>query len=202
MVRQGLEGIRSTAETQVARPRWVFEHTVEGLFRMALGTRLSAAAQQSLCEAGLDLSRRLLPAYSHDTWKRCLAIAADDLYPRVPRPEAWRRLGSELILGVSQTAMGRAMSSVARMLGPLRWLRRLQHTLRGLDNVVEVQLRELSPTACELHLNEVMDQPGFYQGVLEACLTQAGARQVRARVIRREGAGATLHVEWEEQHGR
>ncbi len=202
MVRQGLEGMQGAAETLVARPRWVFEHTVEGLFRMALGTRLSAAAQQALREAGLDLSRRLLPAYSQDTWKRCLAIAAKDLYPHLSPAEAWRRLGTELMGGLAQTVMGRPMSSVARMLGPLRWLRRLQHTLRGLDNVVEVRLTELSPTACELHFNEVMEQPGFYQGVLEACLAQAGARQVRARVIRREGAGATLHVEWEEQHGR
>jgi uncharacterized protein (TIGR02265 family) len=201
-MRQELEGTERIAGTAVARPRWVFEHTVEGLFRMALGTRLSLAAQQALREAGLDLSQRLLPAYSHDTWKRCLAIAAEDLYPRVPRPEGWRRLGSELILGLSQTAMGRAMSSVARMLGPLRWLRRLQHTLRGLDNVVEVRLTELGPTACELHFNDVMEQPAFYQGLLEACLTQAGARQVHTRVVQREGAGATLHVEWEEQHGR
>jgi uncharacterized protein (TIGR02265 family) len=98
--------------------------------------------------------------------------------------------GLEEVLGLSQTVRGRAMSRVARMLGPLRWLRRLQHTLRGLDNAVEVRL------------NEVMERPTFYQGVLEACLIQAGARQVRARVVQREGAGATLHVEWEEQHGR
>lgn len=197
---QGLEETREleSERSSVAQRRWVFEHTVEGLFRHALHGRLSAPAWEALRAAGLDLSRPLLPAYSHDTWKRGLEIAVADLYAQLPQAEAWRKLGREMIQGMVYTLMGRAMVGVSRLLGPLRSLRRLNNTLRSADNFVEARVTELGPTACEVWFNEVLEQPSYYQGVLEACMDLAGARQVRTRVLGREGRGARLHVEWEE----
>jgi uncharacterized protein (TIGR02265 family) len=198
-----MQGLGETRGLEVARSataqrRLVFEHTVEGLFRYALRARLSAPAWQALREAGVDLSKPLLPAYPYETWRRCLEIAVADLYPALPPAEAWRNLGREMVNGMVHTLMGRAMVGVARLLGPLRSLRRLNNTLRSADNYVESRLTELSPTSCEVWLNEVMDQPGYYQGVLEASLVLAGARAVKTRVVARDGRAALLHVEWEE----
>ncbi|HEX8822829.1 MAG TPA: DUF2378 family protein [Archangium sp.] len=198
-----MQGLEETAGLGVARSatprrRLVFEHTVEGLFRFSLRTRLSSPAWQALREAGVDLSKPLLPAYPYETWRRGLEIAVGDLYPLLPRAEAWRHLGREVVNGMVHTLMGRAMVGVARLLGPLRSLRRLNNTLRSADNYVESRLTELSPTSCEVWLNEVMDQPSYYQGVLEASLGLAGARNVKTRVVARDGRGAVLHVEWEE----
>jgi uncharacterized protein (TIGR02265 family) len=188
-------GVGRSAATQ---RRLVFEHTFEGLFRFALRERLSGQAWEALREAGVDLSRPLLPAYSHETWRRSLELAAADIYPRLPRSEAWRHLGRDVANGMVHTLMGRAMVGVARLLGPLRSLRRFNNTLRSADNYVESRVTELSPTACEVWFNEVMEQPSYYQGVLEASLALAGARNVRTRVLGREGPGAVLHVEWDE----
>jgi uncharacterized protein (TIGR02265 family) len=176
----------------------VFEHTIEGLFRFSLRNRLSVPAWQALREAGLDLSKPLLPAYTYETWRRVLEITVADLYPALPRPEGWRHLGRDVVNGMIHTLMGRAMVGVARLLGPLRSLRRFNNTLRSADNYVESRLTELSATSCEVWLNEVMEQPSYYQGVIEACLTLAGARDIRTRVVGRDGRGAVIHVEWEE----
>ena len=68
-----MQGLGEARELGVGRSsatqrRLVFEHTVEGLFRYAVRTRLSAPAWQALREAGIDLSKPLLPAYSsHST---------------------------------------------------------------------------------------------------------------------------------------
>jgi uncharacterized protein (TIGR02265 family) len=197
---QGLAETRGlgTGRSAATQRRLVFEHTFEGLFRFALRERLSAQAWEALRQAGVDLSRPLLPAYSYEMWRRSLELAVADVYPRLPAPEAWRHLGRDVANGMVHTLMGRAMVGVARLLGPLRSLRRLNNTLRSADNYVEARVTELSPTACEVWFNEVMDQPSYYQGVLEASLTMAGARGIQTRVLRREGAGAVLHVEWEE----
>jgi uncharacterized protein (TIGR02265 family) len=176
----------------------VFEHTVEGLFRFSLRSRLSAQAWNGLRTVGIDLSKPLLPAYSYDTWRRALELTVADLYPLLPREEGWRRLGQEVVHGMVHTVLGRAMVGVARLLGPLRSLRRLNNTLRSADNYVESRLTELSPTSCEVWINEVMGQPSYYQGILEACIALAGGQRARARVVAREGTGARLHVEWEE----
>jgi uncharacterized protein (TIGR02265 family) len=198
-----MQGLGETRELGVGRSsaaqrRLVFEHTVEGLFRFSLRTRLSPQGWQALRGAGIDLSKPLLPAYSYEAWRRGLEITVADVYPGLPREEAWRQLGREVVNGMVHTMMGKAMVGVARLLGPLRSLRRLNNTLRSADNYVESRLTELAPGVCEVWLNEVMDQPAYYQGVLEACVALAGARRVRTRVVAREGAGARLHVEWEE----
>jgi uncharacterized protein (TIGR02265 family) len=191
---RGLGAERSSAQQR----RLVFEHTIEGLFRISLRHRLSALAWQLLREAGLDLSRPLAPAYPYETWKRALEISVADLYPFLPREEAWRRMGRDVVDGMMRTVLGRAMVGVSRLLGPLRSLRRLNNTLRSADNYVESRLTELSPTSCEVWINEVMEQPSYYQGVLEACLTLAGGREIRTRLLSRDGRGARFHVEWEE----
>ena len=191
-------GVHGSEEASGSGRRWVFEHTVEGLFRVSLRDRLSPHAGEALRRAGLDLSRPLLPAYSYETWRRSLEIAVADLHPVQPTDEGWRRMGRDVVNGMVHTLLGKAMVGVARLLGPLRSLRRLNNTLRSADNYVESRLNELSPTACEVWINEVMDQPAYYQGILEASIALAGGRAPRSRVLGRDGAGAWLHVEWEE----
>ena len=179
--------------------RWVvFDHTVEGLFLITLQGRLSAVAAARLRAEGLDLSKKLLPAYTFETWKKCLEIAVVDLYGKLPRPEGYRRLGHDVVNGMCKTVIGRAMLGVARLLGPLRALRRLDHNLQSADNYVQARLTELSSNWCEVGINEVMEQPGYYQGILEACLEMAGAKAIRVELIGREGRGASFLVQWED----
>lgn len=176
----------------------VFDHAVEGLFLVALRGRLSVTAESSLRRAGLDLSRKLLPAYAFETWKHCLEIIATDLFPHLNRPEAWRQLGRALVDGMARTVIGRATVGVARLLGPLRALRRLDHTLQSADNYVEARITERSPTCVEVWINEVMGQPTYYVGVLEACLAMTRAREGRVELLSCAGSGATFRVTWEE----
>jgi uncharacterized protein (TIGR02265 family) len=178
------------------RQRVIFEHTVDWLLQPPVRLRLSPAAYAALKEAGLDPTERLRPAYSFDTWRRALAIIVADLYPACPPNEGYRLLGGTLARGVERTAMGRAMVSMGRLLGPLRSLRRINETFRSADNYVESRLTERGPTHCELWINEVMDQPGYYQGILEVCLELAGAHEGRVEVLSRDGAGASFALSW------
>jgi len=192
-----MEGLERTREE-----RWVFEHAVDGLFRGPLRDRLSASALQALCEVGIDLSKPLLPAYSSETWGRALHIAAADLSTELPHEASWRRLGQELINGLVHTLVGGAMVNVATLLGPLRFLRRLNSTLRNADNYVEARLQDVSPTSCEVWINDVMEQPAYYRGVLEALITLAGGREARTRLLSCEGRGAWFLAEWEAPEAR
>jgi uncharacterized protein (TIGR02265 family) len=197
---QGLSEPRLTGSKPApAMQRWVvFDHTVEGLFLIALQGRLSTMAMARLRAEGIDLSKKLQPAYSFEIWKRCLEVAVTDLYGRLPRAEGYRRLGHEMVQGMGKTVMGRAMVGVARLLGPLRALRRLDHNLHSADNYVQARLTELASNWCEVWINEVMDQPGYYQGILEACLEMAGAHGIRVEMIAREGSGASFLVQWKD----
>ncbi|HEX8536139.1 MAG TPA: TIGR02265 family protein, partial [Cystobacter sp.] len=78
-----------------------------------------------------------------------------------------------------------------------RFLRRLNPTLRNADNYVESRVEELGPTSCEVWFNEVMEQPAYHQGLLEALVALAGGRDARTRLLACEGPGARFLVEWE-----
>lgn len=179
--------------------RWmVFDHTVEGLFLVALRGRLPAATVERLRRAGLDLSKKLQPAYPFEVWKRCLEIVVTDLYPSLPRSEAWRKLGRAIVEGMSQRVMGRAMVRVSRLLGPRRALQRLDHILNSADNYVEARVTERSPTCVDVAINEVMGQPHYYKGILEASLVMTGTEVGQVEVLSLDGFGATFRVSWEE----
>jgi uncharacterized protein (TIGR02265 family) len=180
-----------------AEPRLVFEHTVEGLFRVALNGKLSPPATRALGQTGIELTRPLLPAYPVETWRRALEITVADVYAQLPPDEAWRRLGHEVIEGLVHTRLGRSLSNAAQLLGPLRFLRRLNTTLRSADNYVRAELKELAPTACEVWINEVMGQPAYYQGLLEASVALAGGCKAHIQLLSREGGGARFQVRWE-----
>ena len=181
----------------VLEPRLVFEHTVEGLFRVALNGKLSPPATRALGQTGIELTRPLLPAYPVETWRRALEITVADVYAQLPPDEAWRRLGHEVLDGLVHTRLGRSLSNAAQLLGPLRFLRRLNTTLRSADNYVRAELKEQAPTTCEVWINEVMDQPAYYQGLLEASVALAGGRKAHSRLLAREGRGARFQVRWE-----
>ena len=196
---QGLVEPQPRGTTPLPTQRWVvFDHTVEGLFLIALQGRLSAVAAARLRAEGLDLSKKLQPAYSFETWRKCLEVAVTDLYGRVPKAEGYRRLGHDVVKGMGKTVIGKAMVGVARLLGPLRALRRLDHNLHSADNYVQARLTELSSNWCEVAINEVMEQPGYYQGILEACLEMAGAKCIRVELLAREGRGASFLVQWQD----
>jgi uncharacterized protein (TIGR02265 family) len=181
----------------MAHERVVFDNTVHGLFQIALQGELSPDARRAMRLAGLDLDQKLLPAYPLPIWVRCLEIAVQDIYPHLPREEAYRQLGHQIVLGVSETVLGRGMLALGRALGPRRMLMRMNHNFRNADNFVQARLTELSPTCFEVQLNETLGLPTYFQGILEAALAASGARAPTVGCLREEPPGCTYRVQWQ-----
>ena len=95
----------------------VFEQTIEGLFVRGLHNKISPGCKLRLKEAGLDLDRKLMPAYPFATWMSCLKIAGEEVFSSVPPPEAQFRLGELMIDGYKETFLGRAVLGMCRVLG-------------------------------------------------------------------------------------
>lgn len=176
--------------------RVVFGNTFHGLFQIALHGRLSSAARSALGRMGLHVDRQPLPFYPASVWRPSLDIVVRDLFPDLHLEEAYRRLGQKMVTDVSETVLGRGMLALGRALGPRRLLMRLNHNFRNADNYVQMQLKELAPTAYEVHINETLGIPSYYQGIIEAALCASGAREPHVRHVRAEGSGCTYRVEW------
>ena len=176
--------------------RLIYSVTVQGLFHLSLGRRLSPAARASLRQVGLDLDGELLPAYAITTWLKCLDIALRDVWPDLPREEAWRRMGHTLIEGLTSTMLGRVMATAARTLGPRQSLSQFHRAFRNSDNYVEVRMTERGPGSWEMWLNDILGRPHYYIGILEASLKVMGVREPRVVVLREDSPACTFLLEW------
>ena len=176
--------------------RVVFGNTFHGLFQIALHGRISTAARSALGRMGLHLDRQPLPFYPASVWRPSLDIIVRDLFPDLHLEEAYRRLGQKMVTEVSETVLGRGMLALGRALGPRRLLMRMNHNFRNADNYVQLQLKELAPTAYEVHINETLGVPSYYQGILEAALGSTGAREPHVQRVRTDDTHCTYRVEW------
>ena len=176
--------------------RLIYSVTVQGLFHLALAGRLSARAREELRAAGLDLDQDLLPAYAITTWLRCLDIVLQDVWPGVPREDAWRQLGRLLIEGLTSTMLGRVMVAAARAMGPRQALSQFNRAFRGSDNYVELRLTERAPSVCELWINDILGRPDYYVGILEKSLEMMAAREPRVTVLRHDAPACVFLLEW------
>jgi uncharacterized protein (TIGR02265 family) len=178
--------------------RLVFPPIVEGLFVRGLTGRVSPLLKEQLRMEGLDLDRPLLPAYTLETWIRCVALTAKALHPEETEAVAWRMLGERMIDGYRDTMMGRALLGVMKLLGPWRMLWKAQHGFRTSNNYTEVRITERGPNEAEVWLNEPGALRYFKQGVMLAMGRAAGAPATTVEVSRFDADSATYRVIWNE----
>ncbi len=178
-------------------PEVVFTDAVEGLFFKGLGARVTPELRAELKALGLDLEARLLPAYSRQVWNAAIALAAARTWPQLEVGEAHVLLGRTFIAGYQQTLLGKALTGMARMLGPLKTLGRMGRNLRTGGSYNETTLTPEGPTLVRFWINEPYLDPGYVKGLLQGTLEACGARNSSVEVVTVDAQGATYRVRWD-----
>lgn len=181
--------------------RLMFDHVVDGMFRQSLGKRLTAACRDELRAAGLDLDKPLRPAYPVEQYFHFLEIAGRHLHPDKPAPQALHALGLGFLDGYRDTFMGKAILTMAKLIGPARALKRVSQTFRQGNNFTRVDVVERSPTCFELRFNEVGPYPEHTQGALLGALRIDDRLDVTVDIADRTPPGAVYVVSWTSRAG-
>lgn len=174
----------------------VFAHSVEGLFVRALGGDVPADLSEQLRGLGIDLSKKLLPAYPVTLWNHVLEATAQTIYPGEPFDQAGRKLGERMMEGYRATLVGQALLALAKIIGPRRALLRSRQNWRSGNNYSEVQVEELAPTDFRLGFNESGISRWVTQGLLQAGLTFAGAKECTVAVVSFTQTDAVYRITW------
>lgn len=179
----------------VAQQHLVFSHGVEALFITALGSKIDAACRAKLKAKGLDLDRKLLPAYEYALVDGCLEIVAQTAFPGKPIQEAFWLMGEAQVVGYQETFIGRALFGLLRLLGPKRLLYRLAHSWRSGNNFIETRITELAPNKFEVWVNQVGTHPEFSQGVIATAQRLAG-NEVQVKILEFNKPACRYEVSW------
>jgi uncharacterized protein (TIGR02265 family) len=180
----------------VSSEQVVFAHSVEGLFVRALGGEVPPALADQLRGLGIDLSKKLLPAYPVALWNRVLEATAQTLYPGEPFDQAGRQLGARMMEGYRATLVGQAVLALAKIIGPRRALLRSRQNWRSGNNYSEVRVEELAPTDFRLGFNEAGISRWVTQGLLQAGLTFAGAKACTVEVVTFTETDVVYRITW------
>ncbi len=180
----------------MANQQVVFEQTIEGLFLRALGRRLTPSLIARLRTVGLDLEKKLLPAYSFTTWMMALRVAAEELYPGHSLDDALFKVGELMITGYQETFMGRAVLGMIRVIGPKRTLLRATRAFRSGNNYTEAKVTEIGPTCADVWMNEVGPYPSFTAGIMHSAMVAAGAKSPKVEMSGHDGHACSYRVSW------
>lgn len=171
----------------------IFAQTIEGFVR-ALGP-LNEQARAKLRSCGIDVDKRLLPAYPLEQFLAALDYAGAAVAPSKSKEDQARELGRRFMEAYQETMIGRAMVAGMRVIGPWRTLERLSNKFRTGNNFSETKLTRLGATEAELWCNQV-SRPGWYSGIVTRGLELSGAKAVEVTLISHDDSGGRFHVRW------
>ena len=175
----------------------IFAGAVEGLFLKGLGHRVTPELLTQLKAVGLDLTRKLLPAYPRTVWNAAIPLAAAHVWPRLDVAAAHVLLGRAIIDGFKETLLGKALAGMAKVLGTMRTLGRMRQNLRTGGNYNETTLTPEGPTVVRFWINEPFLHPGYVQGLVQGSLEICEAKNGKVEVLSVDEMGATYRVSWD-----
>jgi len=175
-----------------------FQNTIEGVLVRGLGADLTPELKAKLRTAGLDLDRKLLPAYPAAAFHEWVELASHHLWPTDSRDEALRKFGRRSLSGLADTMLGKAMKLSLTLIGTRRMLLRATRAFRSNNNYTEVTIEERSPTSMSLAFNDVYGAPTYYQGILEIGCEFTGTKGAVVQIENTDGLGARYVVTWDE----
>ncbi|HZH04902.1 MAG TPA: DUF2378 family protein, partial [Myxococcaceae bacterium] len=158
--------------------------------------RVTPELKNSLRAVGLDLDRKLLPAYPRQTWVRAVDVVFREAFPALPKDEAARQAGQLATRGFAQTLVGKAAVKVAQWVGPERTLQGLTLSFRASNNYVVATVLERGPTFCRMACTGLDLTPYFMVGVLEATLAFCRVLDPAVTVEAQSGDRAVFRMSW------
>lgn len=177
----------------------VYDTAVESMFLRALQGRVTPALKERLRAVGLDLDQKLRPTYPRELWLRVLEITTSELYPTLPVTERYSKLGAATIEAFANTTLGKAIVSIARLMGPRRGLTRLPQAFEAMNNFMVAKLTELAPNRFQLWLNETYGQPSYVLGALGAAMRINHPKGLDVRIVKTEGNAITFEISWAQE---
>ncbi len=136
------------------------------------------------------------PSYPISTMDKVVKIFAAELYAGMPADQAQYEVGKLAMKRYTDSTVGKALMPLIRMLGPMRFLKRLPSMFRQANNYADVKVDIMGPATFILDHNEVSELPHYFRGVMEASIALIGLKEPRCELLEYDGHRAKYRVSW------
>jgi uncharacterized protein (TIGR02265 family) len=165
----------------------------EGLFVRAL--KAEGRLARELEALGYHMKKPEMD-YPIQLWQRTVTLARQEVYPELGEEDAYRQLGRQLVMGFSETLIGRVAAVALPMIGPAHALERVPRYLAMMGRTdIEVSLSPVGDRGRRLYLKDRYNRPDLMAGGLERMLELTSV-QPRINVEERSAEGYRLLIRW------
>lgn len=177
--------------------RVFFSHTVAAMFVQAFPVAQFPGLEARYRAVGLDLSTKLLPAYSYEIWRACLEAQREVVFPGEPLDRASHQQGAKYVAAYFDgTVIGAPLKGLLRLIGPRRALDRMSRNFKTANNFSEVSLTARGENEGDLLVNDVFSaSPHYIVGMLEHGLGLCGMH-VTVSPAERSGDACSFRCAW------
>lgn len=184
----------------MAAERLVFSNSIEGLFVRGVGEQLTPDIKSALRDLGIDVDRRLLPAYPSQVYQRGIDVLVTKLHPTLDRSKAQFKLGESAVFGVTATIIGRSGIALAKLIGTKRALMRFPISSMSSTNFAKMEAREVGPRSIEIVTCPIDGHVEFLKGCISAVVQLTGGKEPVFDVTEHDvkAERARLQVSWKD----
>ena len=171
---------------------------LEGLFTK--GPAADPKLTRRLEPLGFDVND-IQPSYPPKVLLDCVNLAAEHLWPDLPREAGLRRLGGLTVEGFRETVLGSITTAAIRLMGPERLIKQLPKRFFSGQNYGSGKAVQLAPNRWEVHYLDVpagLDpNTPFVCGAIEAAVRLTEVRNLRVEVVREVPHGFVMEISWD-----
>lgn len=173
----------------------VYRTGIESTIDSASGRLTPRILERLKAEAGYD------PAVKRDrypmrTLDQMVHVLAAELFPAKSPEEAVFELGFLAIGRYHDSLLGKALFPAIRLLGPMRFLKRLPLLFRAVNNYAEVKVDVEGKTVFVMEHNEVGTAPHYFRELMQAAVSVVGLNEPRCELLSYDGHMGRYRVSW------
>lgn len=170
----------------------VFAQSMEGIYRAL--TPHTPQERAAFLKAGVK-GDRFDAGYPVEAWIEILDASAASRFSHLTELDRFAEVGRTFFSGFEKTLIGKALTTVAKLIGPRRMLERMTRNLRSANNFTESTLESLAPNHHLVRISYTA-RPGFFLGLLESSCLLAGAKGLTVRVVETKNMASVYELKW------
>lgn len=174
----------------------VFREGITSTIDTVRGRLTPRALERLKAEAGFDENERK-PSYPLAALDATIKVLAEEFFRAPTLEQSTFELGRAAMKRYGESTLGGAMFSLVRMLGPMRFLKRMPATFRQMNNYAEATLEVTGPTRYELDHNEVGAYPHYMRGIFQGAGELMGLKGHVSELLSYDGHRARYRVHWQ-----
>jgi uncharacterized protein (TIGR02265 family) len=147
-------------------------------------------------EAGFDDSATSA-TYPMAALDGTIRVISEEFFKGLKPDQATYELGRATLKRYGEGALGKALFGIVRLLGPMKFIKRMPALFRQTNNYADVKIEVKGPTSYEIDHNEVGAYPHYLRGVMQGCADLIGLKGHRAELLSYDGHRGRYLCHWE-----